>query len=324
MSVEVLASIYDQLAHALAYPQRGEMPDWLDAAGSKWPLFALSQEMFELTGSITWGEAVSKMAEVTAASPESRLEEYQTLFLGKGRSPIWLYESQHLEGHLPGKATFSVKKLYQSAGLKIMEAELPDHASLELAFLAFLAEQESLSDTARLAEQWCKARKLFIRHHAGRWLPTVGQSMNCSPFPAWVALGHLLVASLEVSSPHGGERQAVASWPQIQPPAECNLCGFCVQVCPTRALGIREDESFTGLWLYPGKCVGCEKCVHVCPEQAIVLMYGDKKTEPMCLRESPRALCPGCGAPTVSRAELQAVIDRIGHREWLDYCLNCR
>ncbi len=156
---------------------------------------------------------------------------------GQGRPPIWLYESYHLDGRIPGGATFTVKSIYAQAGLETDSAELPDHAALELAFLAFLCQQEMWDEHSQ--QEWREARRLFIKNHAGKWLPSVGHGLIQSPYPAWQAIDHLIVSLQATKRKSRPER---AELPQIADAPACNLCGFCVQICPSRALHIHENQ----------------------------------------------------------------------------------
>ena len=49
---------------------------------------------------------------------------------------------------------------------------------------------------------------------------------------------------------------------------ECVGCGACENVCPAKAISMRENEEG---FLYPvvdaDLCVSCNKCNHVCPVQ---------------------------------------------------------
>jgi len=105
---------------------------------------------------------------------------------------------------------------------------------------------------------------------------------------------------------------------------------------------VDEDARETRLVLDPAACTGCGKCVRTCDSRALrmsppgppILGGGDSETAGSAqswgdrgavLRRSPRASCPACGAPTVSRAELAFVAARLGdHPSWLDYCPACR
>jgi len=301
----LLAQVYAGLAEALAAP----MPGWLSAEGRGWPLYGSVLKLASRNENPLWQEAILKIAEVRQGGIHIRQEEYREIFHPCGGAPIGLYECQHVDGRFPGPATFAVKNIYALAGLAVEGAEMPDHAAVELAFLAHLCEQEARGGMDHA--DWCAARRLFIQNHAGKWLPRVGRALLRSGFPAWAALGQVLVACQVLT-------------PVIADVARCNLCGFCVQVCPTQALRIHEDDEKTELWLLPGTCVACHKCEQVC-ETGALMLSAVQAVDPVVLRRSDRAHCPYCGAPTVSRAELEAVAARLGkHPAWLDACLACR
>jgi len=268
-----------------------------------------------------FASAVLLLSDLPAASPLDRWREFQRLFSG-GPAALLLYESHHLDGRVPGPAAFAVKALYAQAGLQLDGPELPDHAAVELSFLAHLAALES-EDQAE-SDLWRQSRRLFIKNHAGNWLPAVAEHMGRSPSPAWTALGHLLTASLALSPVRPLSASTALTFPSIPKPDSCSLCGFCVQACPTRALSIRETPSQTSLWLDIPSCIACRKCVQVCYLNALKPEPADEGPHEILLRVSPRALCPQCGEPTVSRAELDEVSSRIGSPDWLALCPSCR
>ena len=316
---DILAAIYQALAQALSPPTYA-LPDWLRAPGRDWPLFEPAARLAARQADPRWGRAIESLADVKAASPARLRAEYDALFVGQGRPKIWLYESYHLNGRVPGPATFRVKSLYEQAGLESGSAELPDHAALELAFLAYLCDMEAQSGES----DWRTARRLFIKNHAGRWLPNVGRALMDCEYPAWRAVGHVLNASL-ARKPVRHPKPLQVLRPALADGAACNLCGFCVQTCPTRALGIREDDATTALWLNADLCVGCERCVRVCPSEALALEGAKSPSNLVLLRQSPRAACPHCGAFTVSQTEIETISAQLGeHPAWLDYCLDCR
>jgi len=323
-SLTTLANIYSSLAHSLALSNSTNFPAWLVKPGREWPLYGMALELADGLNSSAWNKTAAELEKVAAASLEARHTEYQSLFVGPGCPPIWLYESQHLNGRLPGPATFQVKKLYTKAGLESSSAELPDHAALELDFLAYLTEQASHADSS--AQDWLAARTLFIKNHAGRWLPTVGQQMIRSPYPTWAAIGQLLITSLikETPKPPHKIQSGGEVFPEIARAEDCTLCGFCVQVCPVQALIIHEDEQTTALWLIPKNCTHCRKCEKVCDSNALTFSANEITSETL-LRQSERAICPVCKTRTVSQAELKTVATLLGeHPAWLDYCLDCR
>ncbi len=315
-----LAALYAGLAEALATDTA--VPAWLGRPGRKWPVW---ESASHLAAGYDWpalSQAVDALAEVSGALPVRRQSAYKRLLGGNGRAPLMLYESQYLNGRFMGPETFAVGALYREAGLEITGAELPDYAAVELEFLAFLVEQEIVQPENY--RHWRKVRRLFIKEHAGRWLPQVGRQLAAVADPAWAAAGQLLVAALK---PPRKRRtiQPKSGLPRIINIEACNLCSFCVQVCPTRALRMQEDDQATRLRLQPYLCIHCYKCEQACPENALDMLGSPIEEATIVLRESPRAACPRCGKLTVSQAELAAVAARLGsHPAWLDYCLDCR
>ena len=320
------ADLYNTLAEALAEP-----PDWLVRPGYEWPLFETTARL--APSSEAARRAVEPLAAVRAASLTARRAQYAALFLGPGRPRFWLYESAALTGRVLGPQTFAVERLYRAAGLETASAELPDYASLELAFLAHLA---TVGDAARAI---LPNEQQFIEQHAGRWLPHLGQALARSEDEVYAPIGKLLVDWLEEAGGRqttAGRKQPADSrlptasrLPAIPQVEACTLCGFCAQVCPTRALAVHDTEQETSLLLFPAACVGCGKCARVCETHAMRLNAAPAASQPasaewIVLRQSPRAVCRGCSAPTVSRAELDFVVTRIGHPLWLDYCSDCR
>ncbi|MBX5327579.1 MAG: FAD-dependent oxidoreductase [Candidatus Bathyarchaeia archaeon] len=52
-------------------------------------------------------------------------------------------------------------------------------------------------------------------------------------------------------------------------PDKCNLCGVCIEQCPTKAIKKGKKE----VTIDPISCVGCGICVPVCPKEAIDLKH---------------------------------------------------
>ncbi len=50
----------------------------------------------------------------------------------------------------------------------------------------------------------------------------------------------------------------------------CTLCGECIAVCPTRALGIVDNKVVV---IDPDACNYCGECESICPVNAIDLPY---------------------------------------------------
>ncbi len=327
MTAEWLAALYNGLARTLALDVN--WPDWLGSSGRQWPLWEPATRLAATGRFPGLAEAVASLSEVPSASRSQRQTAFEETLSGNGSSPTLLYQSHYLQGRLLGPDALVVEALYRQMGLELEGAELPDHASVELEFLAYLAENEAV-DPAHGA-YWRSARRLFIKQHAGRWLPGVGARLARGADPAWRTIGQLLAAVVAVPAGRRKQKASQAWLPQVLSPEACTLCGFCAQVCPTHALWVDEDEEMTRLRLVARHCIGCRKCEQVCDQQALSMRLaadsasGLSEENDTVLRQSPRAICPGCGCTTVSTAELEAVAAMLEtHPSWLDYCLECR
>jgi len=104
--------------------------------------------------------------------------EYTRLFLGPGKH-VQPYAAIYLGGagaSLCGPATVWARDFMERAGFTLTPEHhgLPDHVSVELAFMAGMAEREARaiegSDLEAAAEcRWIQ--KEFLQNHLGRWLP---------------------------------------------------------------------------------------------------------------------------------------------------------
>ncbi len=315
------ANLYQALAEILAEP-----PDWLELPGCEWPLFEAALQL--VPESEAARKAVVGLMEIGEENLEERQGRYAALFASPNRPLVWIYESGALSGRLFSEISLEVEQWYRAAGVDIIGAELPDHASLELAFLAHLSAAEQ-SEFARFEND-------FLQKHALRWLPDLGRALVSSGDMVYGPIGRLLTDWLEEINP---TRQKPIAQENHQPPraipsiqtglvGDCTLCGFCAQVCPTRALVVRENHETTGLQLSPRLCVGCAKCVKVCEPRVLKMdkFAAGQELAPgwVTLRNSPRATCKACGKPLISQAELAYVAARLGDPSWLDYCQECR
>ena len=316
------SEFYSALAEVFSDP-----PDWLALSGSEWPLYSIATDL--AISSKNGRQAIERIKEISSEPIAIRQERYNNLFSGPGRPAFWLYESLYRSGKLFGSETMDVEGIYGAAGLEITGAELPDHASLELAFLAYVAGQQVVSDEH--SGTWVEIEKKFIKAHAGVWLPALGLGLATSGDEVYAPIGQLLADWLMVSrQPLRHDYSSPTSlWtPVLQKEENCSLCGFCVQVCPRRVLIIQEDSRETVL-LHSGRsCSGCGKCVSSCPVQGLTLEKlinnAEISGEMTVLRSSPRTNCPKCGQPTVSQAELESIVGQIGPLPWLELCQECR
>ena len=317
--VEDLVDVYACLSEVLMPSVQTGLPEWLALPGREWPFYEACIRLANALGNPKLEQSVIALSKVPRSSLDSRLGEYEKLFVGDGSPPIWLYESHYTEGRIFGPTSFSIQSIYKEAGLEIVGAELADHAGLELAFLAYLVDKEKKDLEFR--SEWKEARELFTKNHAGRWLPEVGKQMSRSVYPGWSAIGSLIIA---IFSSDVKQRDWQNIIPNIEEPELCTLCGFCVQVCPTGALRIHEDGKTTFLQLETSLCTSCANCRNICPENVLSLRTSLPNQTQVLLRESPLATCSDCGETTFSQAELNYTHRLLGNPEWLAYCIKCR
>jgi ferredoxin len=322
MTGTLQSELYGALAEVFSDP-----PDWLALSGSQWPVYSIATDL--AIGTLNARKALEKMKEISPEPIAIRQERYDALFSGSGRPRYWLHESLYRSGKLFGSETMDVERIYRTAGLVIEGAELPDHASLELAFLAYVANQQGVSDQTSGA--WVEIEQNFIKSHAGQWLPDLGRDLSDSGDEIYAPIGQLLadwIISRRQSLLQNYSLPTGLCTPVLQKVENCSLCGFCVQVCPRQVLRIHEDPEETVLLRSGKSCNGCGKCVKICPARVLTLgklILDDGKTaEMVVLRSSPRAHCPKCGRPTVSEAELECIVGKIGRLPWLESCQECR
>lgn len=323
------AMIYRALAEALAWPVAGVSDLLLDAARTG----------AQALDSAACRRAVLTLAELPLPDREGLRRCYTRSISSPDRRPVALYESLHRQGCLAGPITWEVEKRYQALGLALECGELPDHASVELAFLGHLAAAEAEARAA--GNGWLVTRlraeqRHFLRIHAGTWLPDMGGALAATDDPFYAVVGGLLREFLaeELAARKQGS-QARARLPALKEPGVCTLCGVCVGSCPLGALQVVESVSHTVLSLDPSQCVGCARCVRICPQGTLALK-GKRDSLPgaasgggrRALRRSPRATCPNCGRPTVSYAELDAVFARLqadpATQQRLSLCIGCK
>lgn len=319
--------VYHALADALYEPE-AELPQSLLAATT------LAAQTFD-------SRACQKAALSLASLPRSATADLHQRYLRITRNsagrPLALYESLFREGRLMGQATIAAEEYYCKAGIGTGEGELPDHASVELAFLGHLAESVAEAYTAinpLLVNRLRLAERSFLRMHPGGWLPDVGWELAATQDPFYRTVGSLLAEFLTEELNNAWYRHSKRSTiPALTDAGACNLCGLCVGTCPLKALGVVENENETALALDVSRCVGCLRCLRGCPLE--VLCESPAGASPsngsgslQILRRSARARCPVCGASTVSQAELDAVFaalqpDSVLERQ-MSLCVECK
>ncbi|MGC8781644.1 MAG: molecular chaperone TorD family protein, partial [Anaerolineae bacterium] len=186
------ADLYAVLAEALAEP-----PAWLADAGHAWPLTGIVGRLPARAPARRW---LPVLAAVPAEPPALRRARYVRLFEGTNGPPrFWLYESAATTGRILGPQAAAVAALYRAAGVTpALGAELPDHAALELAFLAHLPEQAA-ADPAQAAG-WRAAERQFLQQHAA-WLIELGRGLAADGDAVYAPIGALLADWLSDLTP---------------------------------------------------------------------------------------------------------------------------
>lgn len=310
MSLSDRADLYALLAETLAEPT-----EWMSLSGREWPLF---ETLGQLTAeSDAARRHLNLLAGIPSEGADQRRERYVTLFASD--SPrFWLYESAAKTGKILGPQTFEMASLYRTVGLETAGAELPDHISLELTFLSYLASQ---NDASTYEQQ-------FLEKH-GDWMMSLGRALKQSGDPVYAPIGALLADWLTERTHHVAHNapHAIRSdlLPVIPNPDGCTLCGFCAQVCPTRALKVMQNAEGDFLSLNIAECVHCGKCERICEFHALKMSLPMLNAgETSILFQSPHARCQTCRKPIASQAEMKYIVSQIGDASWQHLCLDCR
>lgn len=120
--------------------------------------------------------------------------------------------------------------------------------------------------------------------------------------------------------------------------AGCTLCRSCVNVCPTHAFKV--DEQDHSLRFQQISCVACGLCEAICPEHVITLrreMRFDRQAlEYRTVVEDSMIACLRCGKPYINKRALETVEARVfalpalieafsgSRRNFLRMCPDCR
>jgi TorA maturation chaperone TorD/Pyruvate/2-oxoacid:ferredoxin oxidoreductase delta subunit len=271
-------------------------------------------------------------------------QEFTRLFLGPGRPVAHPYESVYREGRTMGDTTLDVRRCLAGEGLTSSAQTLPDHVSIELAFMANLAAREARAwddgDDDRARD--CLARQeSFLHDHLTAWLPQF-----CHRILAGRPLDHYADLARDTETFVVGDAVRVRAWlgngagasagvvarPErwvVTVDRGCTLCGICIQVCRPGALQqVRPAGRGTVVLRVDAVlCDGCAACQHWCPEKVIAvnrLLDGEHPSEGELARSAMLA-CPRCGqpyAPVAMVAKVQAQVDQ-GHEALLQRLALC-
>ncbi|HLA98855.1 MAG TPA: molecular chaperone TorD family protein [Anaerolineales bacterium] len=271
-------------------------------------------------------------------APEDNSSElaqaYTRLFVGPNKPVAYPYESVYFEGQLGGMTCEQVSRCYAEAGLRLKtsKSEMPDHISVELAFMAHLAAQEE--QATGQSQVWRQRQRRFLRDHLARWLPIFWLKVeNSAAHPYYRQAARSLRALVE-----GDLKQSTFQkrYPDISLRVEtsrCTLCTLCKDSCRSGALSIACTPEDITLIFNPADCNGCRACLRICPERAITIDRGHPRGQPRrpqqnAIATAQRVICPKCHQPHIAIPWLEQLTKRLGDEKFatqsLVYCPPCK
>jgi TorA maturation chaperone TorD len=232
---------------------------------------------------------------------------HNRLFVGPLPPLAHPYESVYRtpEARLMGEVTTQVRRAYAEAGLAIAEEcrQLPDHLTIELEFMAFLANEEANALEQRNDDLACailERQAAFLRDHLTRWVPE---------------FSHRVVSAGESDFYSTAATTLAAFVVRRERPSHCTLCRICTEVCRPAALRMEKNRWEVALVFDSAQCDGCGYCVEYCPERILrveptTAQHAVPKDAPEQLAHSAILPCTGCGNPLVAEAMLAKVLER--------------
>lgn len=143
--------------------------------------------LFPLQATLRRFEAEVRQGTSEPAGEHSLALEYTRLFVGPGPLPAPPYASVYSDPQerVMGEAALEALRHYQAAGLFLSPEtrELPDHAALELEFLATLCEEEATAwgrDDPAAAQDFLAKEAEFLGQHFLRWIPRFSARLAAS------------------------------------------------------------------------------------------------------------------------------------------------
>lgn len=134
--------------------------------------------------------ALAPLAGAAALEIRELDAEYHRLLVVPGGDYLAPFESVHgdtrsvegevVSGLLSGPSQAALRRLYAESGFEVAPefVAMPDHAGMELGFLACLSAREAEAEEAGdagLGEVCRSAARRFIERHPGRWIPALAE-----------------------------------------------------------------------------------------------------------------------------------------------------
>ncbi len=144
-----------------------------------------------------WQQLLGLLAELSQQSLPALQAEHVRLFsLDPAGTPCFPYESSYVEaGRTPaGWVALQLERTYARAGLRLAATlhDPPDHAAVELEFMAYLCAQETAAwEEAALDAglQLLREQRGFLRVHLARWFPLFASQVRVRATQPLYAVG---------------------------------------------------------------------------------------------------------------------------------------
>lgn len=255
----------------------------------------------------------------SSANPELA-NAYFCLFQGTGRPEVQPYESVHIEGRLMGAVIDRLQMRYADAGVRVQRAteQFPDHISVELAFMAYLAIQEEEQGSRSVI--WRARQRRFLNEHLNRWAGNFcGSIQEKRIHPFFTQASQAIKQLLDEEVLRLAHPKQIKSHPNIRLDLDitsCTLCTLCVDNCRQGALSVSSSQDSLSLAFNHADCNGCRACLRLCPENAISLQRmpptsTHPKEEKVTLISAARAICPRCRQPHIALPWLERLAAHI-------------
>lgn len=177
------SEVYELLARSFAYPDSAFHDDLRKGRWRETVERALPRLPYDFSSP---GGASGEFA----VSCEDLQTEYVRLFEvgAAGVAPCSLFAGHHERDRM--RVMEELIRFYDFFGLRLGEGQLPDHVTVELEFMHYLASMEARS----LAEQddhdsYRRAQSDFLGRHLARWLPLLREKLQRQgPLPFFAEL----------------------------------------------------------------------------------------------------------------------------------------
>ena len=141
-----------------------------------------------------WGELVAAMR---ATTPQAAAAEYDALFLGVGKSEVFLYGSFYLSGFLNEKPLAALRTDLQALGLTrdAERGETEDHVAYVFEVMRYLIAGDDVA-VCNLERQ-----RSFFRAHVQSWVAALCDAVEAHPrADTWRALAAFTRAFVQVET----------------------------------------------------------------------------------------------------------------------------